>query len=97
MQPMLPCTTHCRQQESNDTLHTITGNLGLLTRESYALANSDTAPATFWLSSPDNVLRSNRAAGSAHTGFQFSFDEAAEGKAGMRRAGMPGMRSAVRT
>jgi hypothetical protein len=67
------------RQESKDTLHVIEGNLGLLTRESYALTNSDTAPASFWISSPDNVVRSNRAAGSAHTGFRFSFDDASKG------------------
>ncbi|KXZ54727.1 hypothetical protein GPECTOR_4g796 [Gonium pectorale] len=42
----------------------IEGNLGIYTRTSDALLNTDTTPATFWITNPNNTVRHNRAAGS---------------------------------
>jgi hypothetical protein len=50
----------------------IEGNLGMGTREPSAanrLLASDTSPATFWITNPDNVVRNNVAAGSDGHGF----------------------------
>jgi hypothetical protein len=41
----------------------ITGNLGMLTRPSQALLNTDTTPAVFWITNPDNVVRNNVGSG----------------------------------
>lgn len=39
------------------------GNLGMLTRATPALLNTDTTPATFWITHPNNTIVNNRAAG----------------------------------
>jgi hypothetical protein len=39
------------------------GNLGMLTRVSNALLNTDTSPATFWITNPNNTIIGNVAAG----------------------------------
>jgi len=43
----------------------ITGNLGMLTYPSNALLNTDTSPAVFWITHPNNVVRNNVGAGVA--------------------------------
>ena len=53
-------------EDGNEFGNLLEGNLGLLTRASQALLNTDTSPATFWVVHPNNTLRGNRAAG-AHT------------------------------
>lgn len=35
------------------------------------MLNSDTTPATFWITNPDNIIRYNRAAGGARYGFWY--------------------------
>ena len=67
-------------QDGSETGHTIEGNLGILTRESYTLTHSDTTPATFLLSNPNNTVRFNRAAGSAGTGFWLRFYDNVDGE-----------------
>ncbi|KAL6747058.1 hypothetical protein V8C86DRAFT_3034101 [Haematococcus lacustris] len=42
----------------------IDGNLAILTRPSDALLNTDTSPASFWITNPNNTYRNNVAAGS---------------------------------
>ena len=39
------------------------GNLGLLTQVSSALLATDTTPATFWVTNPNNTIEGNHAAG----------------------------------
>lgn len=39
------------------------GNLGFHTLVSNALLNTDTTPATFWITNPNNTYRNNVAAG----------------------------------
>jgi G8 domain/PA14 domain len=54
------------------------GNLGLVTRrpaEGQRLLPSDRSPATFWITNPDNTVRSNVAAGSQGTGFWYALPE----------------------
>ena len=67
-------------QDGSESGNTIEGNLGIMTRESYALAHSDTTPATFLISNPNNTVRFNRAAGSAGTGFWLRFLDLVEGR-----------------
>ncbi len=52
-------------EDGNESGNVLEGNLGVLTRASQALLNTDTSPATFWLVHPNNTLRGNRAAGAA--------------------------------
>jgi hypothetical protein len=58
--PTLPQTA----ADGAETGNIITGNLGILTRASDALLNTDTTPATFWITHPNNTYRDNMAAGS---------------------------------
>ena len=57
----------------------ITNNLGLLTREPATAAErllpTDTSPATFWITNPDNVVSNNIAAGSQGNGFWYALPE----------------------
>jgi cell surface hyaluronidase len=58
--------------------NSITGNLGLLTKEPAAadrLLPTDDSPATFWITNPDNVVRGNVAAGSQGMGFWYALPE----------------------
>jgi len=58
--------------------NTIVGNLGVLGRVPAAterLLASDSRPATFWITNPDNVVRGNVAAGSNGFGFWFALPE----------------------
>ncbi len=41
----------------------------MYTMESNALLNTDTTPASFWITHPNNTYRHNRAAGSAAYGY----------------------------
>ena len=66
-------------QDGSETGHTLDGNLGMLTRESYALAASDTMPATFFLSNPNNTVTNNVAAGSMGLGFWLRFLDVVDG------------------
>jgi cell migration-inducing and hyaluronan-binding protein len=56
----------------------ITDNLGLLTRrpaDGERLLPTDSSPATFWITNPDNVIRGNVAAGSQGMGFWYALPE----------------------
>jgi len=56
----------------------ITDNLGLLTRrpaDGERLLPTDSSPATFWITNPDNVIRGNVAGGSQGMGFWYALPE----------------------
>ena len=76
------CTSVCLHgaQDGSESGNVIEGNLGLMIRESYALTHSDTAPAAFLLSNPNNTVRNNRAAGSAGVGFWLRFYDTVSGE-----------------
>jgi hypothetical protein len=44
-------------------------NIGIMTRPSFSLLNTDQIPATFWITNPNNNYIGNVAAGSAGSGF----------------------------
>ncbi len=46
----------------------IDSNLGFATLASNALLNTDTTPATFWITNPNNTVTNNIAAGEAGAG-----------------------------
>lgn len=56
-------------EDGIETGNIVEGNLGLNTRVSNALLNTDTSPATFWITNPNNTYRNNHAAGSAAYGY----------------------------
>lgn len=60
--------------------NTFIGNLGILTRESLALLNTDTTPATFWVTHPNNTYIGNVAAGSEAHGFWYRANANSDGK-----------------
>ncbi|KXZ49223.1 hypothetical protein GPECTOR_22g814 [Gonium pectorale] len=67
-------------EDGIETGNVIEGNLGVYTRDSYALLNTDTTPATFWITNPNNTVRHNRAAGSLNGfGFWYRFLDNPEG------------------
>jgi cell surface hyaluronidase len=75
-------TGHCYFLEDGaETKNLIEGNLGIRTRRpdnnrgERPLIPTDTNPATFWISHPDNIVRNNAAAGSHHTGFWYALPE----------------------
>jgi hypothetical protein len=54
----------------------IEGNLGLGTHETdEGLLPTDSRPATFWITNPDNVIKDNVAAGSDRMGFWYALPE----------------------
>mmetsp|Transcript_26971 Transcript_26971/g.4964 ORF Transcript_26971/g.4964 Transcript_26971/m.4964 type:complete len:194 (+) Transcript_26971:5890-6471(+) len=58
-------------EDGIETHNIIEENLGLGTRPTFSLLNSDTTPATFWITNPNNIIRNNRAAGGDRYGFWF--------------------------
>lgn len=50
-------------EDGVETGNSLIGNLGILTRVSNAMLNTDTTPATYWITHPNNTIRGNRAAG----------------------------------
>ena len=61
-------------EDGIETQNRIEGNLGLSTHPSYSLLNTDQAPATFWITNPNNFIRNNHAAGGSNYGFWISLD-----------------------
>jgi len=66
-------------EDGNERHNVIEGNLGILTRKSHHMLNTDTTPATFWITNPDNVFRNNVAAGSARYGYWVRLLQSPEG------------------
>lgn len=56
-------------QDGIEENNAIFGNLGALTRKSFSLLQTDTTPATFWVTNPNNFLVGNTAAGSEGYGY----------------------------
>ncbi|KXZ47884.1 hypothetical protein GPECTOR_32g497 [Gonium pectorale] len=56
-------------EDGIETGNIFEGNLGMYTRVSSALLNTDTTPATFWITNPNNTYRNNVAAGSDAYGY----------------------------
>ena len=56
-------------QDGIESGNLIEGNLVIYTIESNALLNTDTSPASYWITNPNNTYRHNRAAGSAAYGY----------------------------
>ena len=71
---------HCFFLEDGiETKNSFIGNLGVLTRASNALLTTDTTPATFWITNPDNTFSGNVAAGSDNYGFWFKPSQFVDG------------------
>lgn len=65
-------------EDGAETGNTITGNLGLVTRQPASgeqLLPSDVTPSTYWITNPDNSFTGNVAAGSRGFGFWFALPE----------------------
>jgi cell surface hyaluronidase len=65
-------------EDGIETKNVLERNLGVLTRkpaDGERLIPSDSMPATYWVTNPDNILRGNVAAGSATFGFWYGLPE----------------------
>lgn len=58
-------------EDAIETNNLIEDNLVANTLASHSLLNTDSTPASFWITHPDNIFRRNAAAGSARYGFWF--------------------------
>ena len=58
-------------EDAVETNNFLEENLSILTKRSWSLLNTDTSPASFWITNPDNIFRNNRAAGSDRYGYWF--------------------------
>jgi hypothetical protein len=58
-------------EDGSEKYNTISGNLGILIKQSSALLKSDMKPAVFWTSSPTNFWYDNVGVHSTHFGFWF--------------------------
>jgi hypothetical protein len=54
-------------------------NLALWTQRSFSLLNTDTTPASFWITHPNNIIRGNHAAGSDNHGFWYDLKTTSTG------------------
>jgi len=66
-------------EDAVETNNIIRNNVGILTRASFSLLNTDCTPATFWITNPSNFIEKNRAAGSEAYGFWMDFPVSATG------------------
>jgi cell surface hyaluronidase len=69
-------------EDGGETGNLIVGNLGFNSRvpaEADRLLDSDSRPATFWITNPDNTVRKNTAAGSKGFGFWYALPKAPTG------------------
>ena len=62
-------------EDGIEMLNRVENNLGLLTRASFSLLDTDTTPATFWITNPNNFFKGNAAAGSERYGFWFDLQK----------------------
>ena len=58
-------------EDAIETKNVLLNNLAIKTKPSFSLLNTDTTPASFWITNPDNIFIGNRAAGSHSYGFWF--------------------------
>ena len=61
-------------EDGIESQNRIEGNLGVKTVQSWSLLNTDQAPATFWITNPNNFVRNNHAGGGTNYGFWISLD-----------------------
>jgi hypothetical protein len=78
-------------EDSIETHNEISYNLGLHTKASMSLLDTDTTPATFWITHPTNYIRHNVAAGSDRYGFWFDFQKNPTGPSATTLVCAPGM------
>lgn len=62
------CFPHL-QEDGVETENRYIRNLGMVTKGSSSLLNTDQLPATFWITHPNNIFIGNAAAGSRAYGF----------------------------
>ena len=58
-------------EDAAETKNYIAHNLVILTKASHSLLNTDSTPACFWITNPDNIFIGNHAAGSDRYGYWF--------------------------
>ncbi|EFJ47176.1 hypothetical protein VOLCADRAFT_92353 [Volvox carteri f. nagariensis] len=68
-----------RQGDGIESGNLIEGNLAIHVKVSDALLNTDTTPAAFWITNPNNTVRNNVAAGSAAYGYWYRMLDNPEG------------------
>jgi len=66
-------------EDAIETKNLIDSNLVVDTRASNSLLNTDSTPACFWITNPDNIFRNNHAAGSARYGYWFDLQTTSTG------------------
>lgn len=63
------------QEDGIETNNSYIHNLGVLTRGSSSLLNTDQIPATFWITNPQNIFIDNAAVASRAYGFWYDLDD----------------------
>ncbi len=58
-------------EDAAETRNTLDGNLAIRSERSNSLLNTDTTPAAFWITHPNNYFTNNHAAGALRYGFWF--------------------------
>ena len=66
-------------EDAAETKNLIEDNLVLDVRRSFSLLNTDSTPACFWITNPDNIFRRNHAAGSDRYSYWFDTQKTAIG------------------
>lgn len=66
-------------EDAVETKNLITGNLMMQCIRSWSLLNTDTTPACFWITHPDNSFLNNHAAGSDRYGYWYDLQTSAIG------------------
>lgn len=66
-------------EDAAETANLIEDNLVVDVRRSWSLLNTDTTPACFWITNPDNIFRRNHAAGSDRYSYWFDTQKTAIG------------------
>jgi hypothetical protein len=62
-------------EDAIETKNLIEENLVVNVKPSFSLLNTDSTPACFWITHPDNIFIGNHAAGSARYGFWFDIQD----------------------
>ena len=62
-------------EDGVETKNRVEYNLVINTTPSYSLLNTDTTPAAYWITNPDNIFVGNHAAGGPNYGFWFDLVE----------------------
>lgn len=66
-------------EDAVETKNYVIDNLVVLTKPSFSMLNTDSTPACFWITHPDNILVGNHAAGSERYGFWYDLQDTAIG------------------